>query len=299
MPPALIAALCTGPVTTPWKSPRRQAAPACSSAATVLAALAGSGAPKRVATAAGISTRGSTPGRLPAPAGASDRGSCSAAAAASRLRPSPNAVRSASCSYWIARTHSSGPTPAGSPGTSASLGRDISAAAGRRQADVDVGLAAQLAQVAVPFLLELALADGGARALARVLVGCGDLARPFALDDVPACRGAERCGDLAVLQCRDLGAEIRAVAVLCEPAQRAAAVGAGLVLRILLRELGEIGAAGDARPQRLDLRLGGCVAALAGTDQDVARLELGHVDGGVAGSGPGLDQLDQLEAGGR
>src|SRR5690606_10667798 len=167
MPPALIAALCTGPVPTPWKSPRRQAAPACSSAATVLAALAGSGVPKRVATAAGISTRGSTPGRLPAPAGARDSGSCIAAAAASRLRPSPKAVRSASCACWIARTHSSGPTPAGSPGTSASLGRDISAAAGRRQADVDVGLAAQLAQVAVPFLLELALADGGARAGAR------------------------------------------------------------------------------------------------------------------------------------
>src|SRR5690606_27797153 len=207
MPPALIAALCTGPVTMPWKSPRRHAAPACSSAAMVLAALPGSGMPNRVATGAGMSTRGSTPGRLSAPAGASARGSCRTAAAASRLRPSPNAVRLAPWSSWIARTHSSGPTPAGSPGTSASLGRGISAAAGRRQADVDVGFAAQLAQVAVPFLLQLALADGGACALARVLVGGRDLARALALDDVPARRRLERHGDLAVLQRRDLRAE--------------------------------------------------------------------------------------------
>src|SRR5690606_31837875 len=172
------------------------------------AALPGSGAPKRVATAAGISTRGSTPGRLSASGGARARGSCRASAAASRLRPSPNAVRLAPCSCWMARTHSSGPTPAGSPGTSASLGRGISAAAGRRQADVDVGLAAQFAQVAFPLLLELALANGGTCALARVLVRRGDLARAFALDDVPARRGPEGRGDFAVLQGGHLGAEL-------------------------------------------------------------------------------------------
>src|SRR5690606_1761393 len=177
--------------------------------------------------------------------------------------------------------------------------RGISAAAGRRQADVDVGFAAQFAQVAVPFLFELALADGGACALARVLVRGGDLARAFALDDVPACRGPERRGDLAILQGRDLGAEVRAIAVLCEPSQRAAAVGAGLVLRILLGEFGEIGTAGDARTQGLDLGPGRSLAVLAGPDQDVARLELGHRDGRVAGPGPALDQLDQLEARGR
>src|SRR3546814_6452278 len=65
-------------------------------------------------------------------------------------------------------------------------------------------------------------------ALAGVVVGRCDLARTFALDDVPAGLGLERCGNLSVLQRRDLGTEVDAVGVLGEPAQCASTVGGGL-----------------------------------------------------------------------
>ena len=53
------------------------------------------------------------------------------------------------------------------------------------------------AQVAVPLFLELALADALAHLLATVVVGRGDLARAFALHDVPAGFGLERRRDPA------------------------------------------------------------------------------------------------------
>src|SRR3546814_11322008 len=105
-------------------------------------------------------------------------------------------------------------------------------------------------------------------ALAGVVVGRCDLARTFALDDVPAGLGLERCGNLSVLQRRDLGTEVDAVGVLGEPAQCATTVGGGLILRILLRQLGEVGPAGDARTQGFEFYLRRVFAIRPGAAQD-------------------------------
>src|SRR5690606_11412020 len=201
---------------------------------------------------------------------------------------------------WAARTHSSGPTPAGSPGTSARRGRAMSAPGGGvADADVDVGLAAHFAQVAVPLVLELALADRLAHLGAPVLVVDAGLAAAHALDDVPAGLGPERRRDLAVLQRRDLAAELGAELVLGEPAQVAAVLAAQGVIGTFLRHRLEIGTAGDAGAQRFDPRPGLAVArgAFGRTHQDVAGVVLGH-----HGTGPGalahVDQLQQLEPAG-
>src|SRR5690606_9526279 len=227
MPPSLMAALCTGPVTSPSRLPARQAAPACSSAAMVAAALAGSGAPACTATGAGISTSGSTPGVDGVPGEAITSGSRRASAARASAAGSPKASRSASQARCAARTQSSGPTPAGSPGTSASRGRGISAGVAggrirRAEADVHEGFAAQ---EALPLLFELALADALAHLLAAVLVGGDGLPLALALDDVPTGLGLERRGHLAVLQRRELLAEVHAVGVAREPAEFATARG--------------------------------------------------------------------------
>src|SRR5690606_26582552 len=299
MPPSLMTALCTGPVTSPSRLPARHAAPACSSAAMVAAALAGSGAPAWTATGAGISTSGSTPGVDGVPGEAITSGSRRASAARASAAGSPKASRSASQARCAARTQSSGPTPAGSPGTSASRGRGISAGVAggrirRAEADVHEGFAAQFAQEALPLLFELALADALAHLLAAVLVGGDGLPLALALDDVPTGLGLERRGHLAVLQRRELLAEVHAVGVAREPAEFATARGGVLVLGVLARQLAEVGAAGHARAQRLQLRDRRGVVAC---DQDVARAELGD------GAGPGLGladvgELQQLEAAG-
>src|SRR5690606_6797819 len=205
-------------------------------------------------------------------------------------------------------------TPAGSPGTSASRGRGMSAAGGRRERrggrdggqrrihglvlaepDVHVGVAAHLAQEAVPLLLELALADRLAHLLAAGVVLRDRLARALALHDVPAGLGPERRGHLAVLQRRHLRAEVHAVRVLREPAELAAAGAGRGVLGVLARDLGEVGAAGDARAQRLEPGLGRGVVAL---HQDVPRLEFGDAGWARVGGRARLHQLHQLEAAG-
>src|SRR5690606_26819013 len=205
----LIVALCTGPVTRPSNSPRRQAAAACASASTTAPALRGSGVPMATGAALRMSTNGSTPGAEATASGAVHSiARPMACAACARVSGSPKATRSASRCRWAARMHSSGPTPAGSPGTSASPGRRISAPGGVGRgvagADVDVGLAANLAQEAIPFVFQLALADGLAHLRTAVVVGHVGLAGAGALHDVPAGLGLERRRDLAVLQCRDL-----------------------------------------------------------------------------------------------
>src|SRR5690606_11427797 len=185
--------------------------------------------------------------------------------------------------------------PAGSPGTSASRGRRMSAPG----ADFDEGLAAQLAEEAVPLVLQLAHADRLPDPGATVLVVDVDLAGGEPLHDVPAGLGAERGGNLAVLQARDLVAEFGAELVQGEPAQVAAAVAADGVVGGFAGDLGEVGAAGDARAQGVDAGpgLGVAVLALAGADQDVARVELGDL-AGVGRAVAHLDQLQQLEAAG-
>src|SRR4249919_3777093 len=297
MPPALIVALCTGPVTRPSNSPRRQAPAAACRAAITLPALSGAGMPKALVTRLGISIIASTPGAGDASgdvseSGVSVSGRSSAAAARRRLPPSPNTTRSASHSRCAARTHNSGPTPAGSPGTSASRGRDMSAAAGGRRwrrggfcrlgrartdTDVDIGFATHLAQVAVPLFLELALADALANAGATGLVSEVGLARAFTLHDMPTGLGLERGRDLLVLQRRDLGAEFRTIGVLGEPAKFAAGRRGADVVGVFRGDGGEIGTTGDARGKRVDLGLGGSVIdGVAGAHHDVTCLELGH-----------------------
>src|SRR5690606_28075024 len=120
------------------------------------------------------------------------------------------------------------------------------AARGSRGADVDVGLAAHLAQEAVPLVLQLALADALAHLRAAVVVGDVGLAGFLALDDVPAGLGLERRRDPAVLQAGHLCAELGTELVLGEPAQLAALVLAEGVVGLLPGHFGAVRAAGDA-----------------------------------------------------
>src|SRR5690606_32680511 len=272
---------------------------ACSSAAMVAVAFSGRGMPGLTATGAGMSMIGSSPGRAGVSGSANANGSPSASAAAASDARSPKATSAASHSRCAARATSSGPTPAGSPGTSASRGRGISARAGRRgrggrgsQPDVDVGFAAHLAQEPLPLFLELALADAFPHLLAAVLVRGSDLALAFALHDVPAGLGLEGCRDLAVGEGCHLLAEVHAVGVAGEPAELAALGGGGLVVGVLACQFAEVGAAGDPGTQGFQLSGGGRVV-FAG-DQDVARPQLcDHPRAGV-GLAP-VDQLQQLE----
>src|SRR5690606_15572313 len=268
MPPRLIVALCTGPVTMPAHVRDWQAAAACSSAAITAAALRGSGTPGAQGAGTGTGCRRSSPGRLACSASGSSRasGSPRRVAASCSEAASPNAIRSASQSRCAARTHSSGPTPAGSPGTSASRGRMSAAVAAGlcvAGADVDVGFAAHLAHVAVPLVFQLALADRLADLGPPVLVAGRGLAGGDALHDVPAGLGLERRRDLAILQRRHLGAELGTELVLGEPAQVAALGLADRIVGVLARDFLEVGAAGDARAQRIDPGLGLAVAARA------------------------------------
>src|SRR5688572_8591523 len=207
-------------------------------------------------------------------------------AAARRVSASANAVRSWSRGRCASRTHNSGPTPAGSPGTSASRIAVISAAGGGRRgrfgargrlgglaADVDEGLATHLAQEPVPLVFQLATADGLAHLGAAVVVAYVGLAGAQAFDDVPTGLGTDRLRNLAVLQSHDLSTEVGTVLVLGEPAQVAALALRARILGAFLGDLGEVGAAGDAGTQRigrgLGLRVGGVVVD---ADQDVARM---------------------------
>src|SRR5690554_1226085 len=265
MPPSLIAALCTGPVTMPWQWPARQASAAASRLATVEAALAGAGTPGDTATAAGSSCRTNRPPGAMMRSGAGRCiGSPRRSAAASSVAASAKSSSSASQERCSARAHSSGPTPAGSPGTSASRGRGISAAADGSGGgpDVDEGFAAHLAQEAVPLVLELALADGLARLVAAVLGVDVGLAGAGALDNVPAGLAAERRRHFVVLQRGDLVAELRAEGVVDEPAEAATRGGRAAVFGALAGHLGEVRAAGDFGADAVDAGLGrGVVAA--------------------------------------
>src|SRR4249919_41059 len=236
MPPSLIVALCTGPVTRPSQAPSRQARAAVSSAPTTARALRGSACPNSTGTALGIGCNGKSPGCVPtASAGSNRKGNDNARAAAASVSPSPKATSDASRRGCCARrTQSSGPMPAGSPGTSASRGGDISAAVGGRlrlrvgrcrrgagHAHFDVGLATHFAQEAVVFVFELAAADRFAHLRLAALVRRA-LARADALDDVPARIAAEGLGHRAVGERCDLRAERGAELVRSEPAQVAA-----------------------------------------------------------------------------
>src|SRR5690606_17620724 len=166
-------------------------------------------------------------------------------------------------------------------------------------AEDHVGLAPHFLQVALVFLFELAAADGVADLGAAVVVGDIGLATGDALDDVPAGVGAERLRDLAVLQRGHLAAEFRAVGIGREPAQVAALAAGAVVLGGLARDFLEVGAAGDARAQGVDLGAGGRgVLAVVDADQDVADVVLG--DGLCRGLGAvaHLGQAQQLEAAG-
>src|SRR5690554_5765819 len=188
MPPALMAALCTGPVTSPSSSPAWQASTAERRAWTTLAALAGSGTPKAGSVGWVTSTRRARPSPP-----SSGSGRPSVAAARSSAAWSPNTVMSAPWSCCSAAKHSSGPTPAGSPGANARRGRAISAVGVvGADADVDEGFAAHFAQEAFPFVLQLALADAFTDGVALLLVVHLRLARCDPLHHVPAGLGAER-----------------------------------------------------------------------------------------------------------
>src|SRR5690606_19026229 len=216
-------------------------------------------------------------------------------AARSRAARSPNTVMSAPWSRCSAATHSSGPTPAGSPGTSARRGRVISAAVcAGTDPDVDVGLAAHLAQEALPFVFHLALADAFADGGAALFVVHFRLARGDPLDHVPAGLGAERLRYSAVLQRCQLGTELGAEIVGPEPAQVAAAGGAGGVLGGFGRNRGEVFARDDARAQRRGAGSGRVVPrrVLAGADEDVARVVLGL---GTAAGGARIAHVHQLQ----
>src|SRR5690606_15749335 len=269
-----MAALCTGPVAMPSSRPSLHASAAARRAPITLVALAGSGVPKAGRAGCGISTRRACPGPVPS----SGSGSSKVRAARSRAARSPNTVMSAPWSRCSAATHSSGPTPAGSPGTSARRGRVISAAVcAGTDPDVDVGLAAHLAQEALPFVFHLALADAFADGGAALFVVHFRLARGDPLDHVPAGLGAERLRYSAVLQRCQLGTELGAEIVGPEPAQVAAAGGAGGVLGGFGRNRGEVFARDDPRAQRLGAGSGLVVPrrVLAGADEDVARVVLG------------------------
>src|SRR5690606_5855204 len=258
----------------PWQRPLPQAPAAATSAPTVARALAGSGWPGRTACGAGMSCSGKLP------AGVDRRSACTRSSgrprrlAADRSASlSPNPSSSASQLRWSARAHSSGPTPAGSPGTSASRGRCVistgvrGASGSRGGTDVDEGLAAHLAQEAVPLVFQLALADGLAHLVAAVLLAHAGLAAAGALDDVPAGLALERRGHLAVLQGRDLVAELRAEGLVHEPAEIAAGLARGGIVGGVAGHGGEVLAGGHTCAQRIDARAGrGVVAA----HQDVA-----------------------------
>src|SRR5690606_23797646 len=310
MPPRLIVALCTGPVTMPWQRPSSQADAARVSASITEAALRGSAWPGVQDTGAGIATSRRVPGASGA-SGACAKASCASSVSGSTRRDaascsaagSPKARRSAPQLRCAARTHNSGPTPAGSPGTSASRGRDMSAAvvAGLcvAQADVDIGFAAHLADVAIPLILQLALADRLADLRAPVVVTGAGLAHRHALHDVPAGLGPERRGDLAIFQRRHLATEFGPELVLGEPPQVAALGLADRVIGAFARDFLEVGTARDTRTQAVDPCLGIAIAAraLGGTDQDVAGAVLGDrvATGGLVALAR-VHQLQQLEA---
>src|SRR5690625_1137341 len=287
MPPASMAALCTGPVTMPSTSPRPQASAAARRAPVTLAALAGSGIPNSGMAGWGTSTRRARPGPLPSSAS----GRSSTCAARRSVAPSPNTVMSAPWSRCSAITHSSGPTPAGSPGTSARRGRATSAAglgAGTDPA-VDVGLAAHLAQEALPLVFHLALADALADGRAALFILHLRLARRDPLDHVPTGVGAEWFGHIAVLERRQLGAELGAEVVGAKPAQVAASVRAARILRGLFGHGCKVLARHDACAQRLGPGPGFLVLSriLAAADEDVARVVLRTGDRRSGGSGVG------------
>src|SRR5690606_20243427 len=275
------------------------ASAAASRAATVEAALAASGTPGVAATLAGWwCSVNSPPGACRRSGAMRARGSPMRRAAATSASPSPKISSRAPQCFCSARAHSSGPTPAGSPGTSASRRRCISAVADGAGggADIDIGFAAHFTQEPVPFVLELALADGFTGLVATVFIVDAGLAAADALDDVPAGLAAERCGDFAVLQRRDLLAERRAELVVGEPAKVAAGLAGDGVVGRLARDRGERAAPGHCGMKAVDAGLGGGVIA---PDQDVACLVLGD---GLAGGGlravADVDKLQQLEAAG-
>src|SRR5690606_9412302 len=164
----------------------------------------------------------------------------------------------------------------------------------------DEGFAAHHAHLAIPLFLQLALADRLTCLRTAVVVGRRTLAGAEALHDVPAGLGLERRRHLAVLQGHDLATEFRSELVLGKPAQVAAAGLAGGVVRAFAGDVGELGAAGDAGTQGIDarLRLGVAIRALAGADQDVSRLVLGHRARALRRAVADFDQHEQLETAG-
>ena len=116
---------------------------------------------------------------------------------------------------------------------------------------------------------------------------------------MPAGVGAERRRDLVVLQRRDLATEVGAERILGEPAQVAALALRARVLRLVARQLGEVGAAGDARREGVCLGLGVSVrGGVVAADQNVAGLIFGdHARFTLRGIA-GFHQLQQLEAAG-
>src|SRR5690606_24804291 len=94
-----------------------------------------------------------------------------------------------------------------------------------RQADLHVGLAAQLAQEGLVFVLGLALEDDVARLVPLELARLVGLALVLELEDVPAELGLERLRHLAGAHLRDGLGHARAVGGAGKPAHLAAELG--------------------------------------------------------------------------
>src|SRR5262249_38289710 len=144
---------------------------------------------------------------------------------------------------------------------------------------LDESAVAREAQPVGVGLVALARANRGARsvllAVLRKLVGPALLH----LHQVPAERRLERRAHRTDLEIGHRAFELGHGVAGREPAQ-VSALGGRSVLRVDLRELAEILAAGDARAQALEPRAHfGIRQPLAGPDEDVARERLLHARG--------------------
>src|SRR5258706_2059939 len=228
MPASFSTLFCTGAVTIASNSPRTQPSSAVSSNASTCPALALSSFPGTAGAATGTWSTGASKEI------ASMRARCAITSRSPMITRRPG-------NFSRARSaHRSGPMPAGSPAVSATT-----ASLALVVAVLDEGAVARLAQPILVRLVGLALADRVARGRLLALLGQLVGAALEDLHEVPSERRLHRLAHFLVLERVHHALEFLHGVAGGDPAQ-VAALGRARILRLLLGDLAEVGAAHDA-----------------------------------------------------